>query len=45
MHNFVLRSNESACRKIGRLGMEQVIHPQVTLPTSPRPDRTTAYTY
>ena len=25
MHNFVLHSNESACRKSGRLGLEQVI--------------------
>ena len=24
MHNFVVHSNESACRKSGRLGMEQV---------------------
>ena len=25
MHNFVVHSNESACRKSGRLGLEQVI--------------------
>ena len=24
MHNFVVHSNESACRKIGRLGLDQV---------------------
>ena len=24
MHSFEVHSNESACRKIGRLGMEQV---------------------
>ena len=24
MHNFVVHSNESACRKSGRLGLEQV---------------------
>ena len=24
MHNFVVHSNESACRKCGRLGLEQV---------------------
>ena len=24
MHNFEVHSNESACRKIGRLGLEQV---------------------
>ena len=26
MHNFVVRTNESACRKSGRLGMEQVLY-------------------
>ena len=26
MHNFVVHSNESACIKSGRLGMEQVIY-------------------
>ena len=25
MHNFVVQSNESVCRIIGRLGMDQVI--------------------
>ena len=25
MHNFVAHFNESACRKSGRLGMEQVV--------------------
>ena len=26
MHSFEVHSNESACRKSGRLGLEQVIH-------------------
>ena len=26
MHNFVVHSNESACRKSGYLGMDQFIH-------------------
>ena len=29
MHSFELHSNESACRNIGRLGLEQVIGPSV----------------
>ena len=26
MHSFEVHSNESACRKIGRLGLEQVLY-------------------
>ena len=26
MHNFVVHSNESGCRKNGRLGLEQVLN-------------------
>ena len=32
MHNIIVHSNESACRKIGRLGLEQVIQLSVTRP-------------
>ena len=29
MHNFVVHSNDSACRKNGCLGMDQVLYPAV----------------
>ena len=34
MHSFEVRSNESACRKSGRLGLEQVMYAPVLLPVS-----------
>ena len=33
MHNFLVHSNESACRKSGRLGMEQVFNKNSFHPT------------
>ena len=30
MHSFEVHSNESACRKSGRLGLEQVIYEQLS---------------
>ena len=33
MHSFEVHSNESACRKSGRLGLDQVIYHYFRIPT------------
>ena len=36
MHKFVVHSNESACKKSGRLGMDQVINTKPDSPVNPQ---------